>query len=68
MSATATATNKTWISAREALRRLGGMNNYQLMKLATVGRVATQVLPGAPIKYSAADVATVAAERQQAGN
>ena len=46
-----------YVSAAEAIRRHPGLNHVVLYRLAAVGRVAVDLQPGTPPRYSATDIA-----------
>ncbi len=51
-----------FISGRTARTRLG-ITHYQVIRLAALGRIRTEALPGSPIRYLLADVERLAAEQ-----
>ena len=58
MSATTIEPAKAvFISAAEATRRFPGLSPTKLYRLAAHGRVAVDLKPGIPARYSAADIA-----------
>jgi hypothetical protein len=45
-----------YVSAAEAIRRHPGLNHVVLYRLAAVGKVAVDLQPGVPPRYSLADI------------
>ena len=53
-----------WLSGRQARLR-GGLTVTALLKLAALGKVRTQALPGEPIRYAASDIDRLAQTQSQ---
>jgi hypothetical protein len=53
-----------WISGSEA-RRILGLSNTALLRLAVLGHVKTHVAPGVAVRYRRADIERVAEEQNK---
>lgn len=61
MSQPTKTTEERWLSCSAAARLLGS-TVHRVRNYALSGKLATRVVPGEPVRYSAADVERLAAE------